>query len=70
MCTAIWSGQQFPHFNLNIQQSNNAYLNHVSHVLYMLRKFLQFLILCLQLAYLLIFGLNVFVELSEVKKKK
>ena len=34
----------------------------------MLRKFLQFLILRLQMAYLLISDLNVFVELSEVKK--
>lgn len=44
-----------------------AYLNHISHVLYVLCQLMQLFIFTLELCYPFIFGLDVFVQL--VKKK-
>lgn len=48
-----------------LHQFHTTYLYHVSHVTYMLGQLLKLIILSLQLGYLLILGINVFVQLIK-----
>lgn len=52
-----------------LHQFHTTYLYHVSHVTYMLGQLLKLIILSLQLGYLLILGLDAFVQLLKQGNK-